>query len=170
LLRDIVATIGVELVRQLQHPEGNRPRRYQRRGDPCNNAVQIGVSLCRDFPFSAESATFALGGISKGPLSAARSFMVVRHMFSTDATNAEAFGISWVLHVMNIPDVLDFANFADLVRSSEIIDRGACPALVRDAGCAPFSSHWPDLLGEFVVLARGLALPEVVVMIQNLRT
>jgi len=31
--------IGVELVRHLQHPEGNRQRRYQRKVDPCNNAV-----------------------------------------------------------------------------------------------------------------------------------
>ena len=30
--------ISVELVRHLQHPERNRPRRYQWRRDPCNNA------------------------------------------------------------------------------------------------------------------------------------
>ena len=38
LLGDLVTTIGVELVRHLQHPEGNRPRRYQEMGDLCNNA------------------------------------------------------------------------------------------------------------------------------------
>ncbi|MFT7146536.1 MAG: hypothetical protein ACJASZ_001414 [Yoonia sp.] len=38
LLRDLVTTSGVELVRHLQHPERKIPPRYQRRGDPCNNA------------------------------------------------------------------------------------------------------------------------------------
>jgi hypothetical protein len=38
LLRDLVATSGVEFVRHLQHPEMNRMPRYQLCADPCNKA------------------------------------------------------------------------------------------------------------------------------------
>ena len=38
LLRDLITTISVEFVRHLRHPEGNKPRRYKKTDDPCNNA------------------------------------------------------------------------------------------------------------------------------------
>jgi len=44
----IITTIGVELVRHLQHPERNRLQRYQRKPDPCNNAIRWGHAKCED--------------------------------------------------------------------------------------------------------------------------
>ncbi|MEP3333537.1 hypothetical protein, partial [Sedimentitalea sp.] len=42
LLWDLVTMISVELVRHSQHPEGYKPQRYQRWGDPCNKAHDSG--------------------------------------------------------------------------------------------------------------------------------
>lgn len=109
-------------------------------------------------------------GIHAIDKAATRSFIVVFHVFCANTSNPEAFGIIRVLHMVNIPDVLGLAHFADLIWSAEVVDRRTCPTFVGNARQAPFVSQCSDLLCKFALSTTELTLPEAVEMILNLRT
>lgn len=139
-------------------------------GDIETIGIQISIPLGRDFPFAAEPAPPPLRRIAECLLAAARTFIVVFHVLGTDTADGEGSGIVGMLHVMDVADVLRLTHFAGLVRRAEIFHRGASPALMGNAWDAPFSSERRDLPCRSAACVSEPALPDIEVMIQNLRT
>ena len=67
--------------------------------------------------------------------------MIVFHISGTDTSDMKTFWISWMLHMMHIPDFLGLTHFAHGVKCPKILDFNTDPPFMRNTRLAPLSHH-----------------------------
>ena len=85
-----------------------------------------------------------LRSIAETSFSSAWGVIVVLHVLGTNAADTERIPIVWMLHVVDVPNLLRLAHLADGFGGAEVVNRYTGPALVRHSDLAPFARHGYD--------------------------